>query len=71
MSRYAGTSDDLLCLRSKHYAQVYISKPDDYPQAPARLLLLLSSGTGIHSVNNQLQADAFAAEGFVVLMPDQ
>ncbi|OAA77170.1 Dienelactone hydrolase [Akanthomyces lecanii RCEF 1005] len=49
---------------------VYISKPADYPHAPARLLLLLTGGTGIQSVNNQIQADRFAAEGFLVLMPD-
>ncbi|ATY60564.1 Dienelactone hydrolase [Cordyceps militaris] len=49
---------------------VYISKPADYPHAPARLLLFLSGGTGIKSVNNQIQADRFASEGFLVLMPD-
>jgi dienelactone hydrolase len=31
----------------------------------------LTGGTGIHSTNNQLQADKFAAEGFLVAMPDQ
>lgn len=51
-------------------AQVYISKPADYPHAPARLLLLLTGGTGIKSVNNQIQADRFAGEGYLVLMPD-
>lgn len=50
---------------------VYISKPADYPHSPSRLLLLLTSGTGIKSINNQLQADRFASEGFVVVMPDQ
>ncbi|MCJ1324968.1 hypothetical protein MMC10_001630 [Thelotrema lepadinum] len=50
---------------------VYISKPSDYPHAPSKLLLFLSSGTGIHSVNNQIQADRFASEGFLVVMPDQ
>lgn len=50
--------------------QTYISKPTDYPHAPARLLLLLTGGTGIKSVNNQIQADRFASEGFLVLMPD-
>jgi len=49
---------------------VYISKPADYPHAPSRLLLLLTGGTGIKSVNNQLQADKYASEGFLVLMPD-
>jgi len=49
---------------------VYISKPSDYPHAPARLLLLLTGGTGIKSVNNQIQADRFASEGYLVLMPD-
>lgn len=50
--------------------QVYISKPPDYPHAPSRLLLLLTGGTGIKSTNNQIQADKYAAAGFVVLMPD-
>ncbi|KAI9836843.1 MAG: hypothetical protein M1819_001008 [Sarea resinae] len=50
---------------------VYITKPSDYPHSPSKLLLLLTSGTGIHSVNNQLQADKFAGEGFLVVMPDQ
>jgi dienelactone hydrolase len=50
--------------------QVYISKPADYPHTPSRLLLLLTGGTGLHSVNNQLQADQFAAHGYVVVMPD-
>jgi len=49
---------------------VYISKPADYPHTPSRLLLLLTGGTGINSVNNQIQADKYAAEGFLVLMPD-
>jgi dienelactone hydrolase len=48
----------------------YISKPADYPGTPAKLLLLLTGGTGVHSPNNQLQADKFAAEGFLVVMPD-
>lgn len=50
---------------------VYVSKPTTYPQSPARLLLLLTGGTGVHSVNNQLQADKYADEGYVVVMPDQ
>jgi dienelactone hydrolase len=50
---------------------VYISKPADYPNSPAKLLLLLTAGTGVHSTNNQIQADLFAAEGYVVIMPDQ
>ncbi|CAK7269372.1 hypothetical protein SEPCBS57363_003570 [Sporothrix epigloea] len=49
---------------------VYISKPSDYPHAPARLLLLLTGGTGMLSTNNQIQADLYAKEGFVVVMPD-
>ncbi|CAK4031024.1 alpha beta-hydrolase [Lecanosticta acicola] len=51
--------------------EVYIAKPADYPHAGSKLLLLLTGGTGIHSTNNQLQADRFAAEGFLVVMPDQ
>ncbi|KAF4549030.1 Hypothetical protein D9617_24g017440 [Elsinoe fawcettii] len=49
----------------------YISRPQFYPSQPAKLLLLLSPGTGINSPNNQLQADAWAAKGYVVIMPDQ
>ncbi|KAK5987088.1 Hydrolase pyvD-like protein [Cladobotryum mycophilum] len=49
---------------------VYISKPADYPHAPCRLLLLLTGGTGIKSINNQIQADKYATEGYLVLMPD-
>lgn len=48
----------------------YISKPGDYPHAPSKLLLLLTGGTGIRSTNNQIQADRFASEGFLVIMPD-
>jgi len=50
---------------------VYVSKPADYPHSPSKLLLLLTGGTGVKSTNNQLQADKFAQEGFLVLMPDQ
>ena len=50
---------------------VYISKPPDYPHSPSKLLLLLTPGTGVKSTNNQLQADRYASEGFVVVMPDQ
>ncbi|CAK7234262.1 hypothetical protein SCUCBS95973_008876 [Sporothrix curviconia] len=49
---------------------VYISKPSDYPHVSARLLLLLTGGTGMPSTNNQIQADMYAEEGFVVVMPD-
>ncbi|KAG8532539.1 uncharacterized protein KY384_002416 [Bacidia gigantensis] len=49
---------------------VYIAKPSDYPHLPSKLLLYLSSGTGIHSKNNQLQADKYASKGFLVVMPD-
>ncbi|KAH6674378.1 Alpha/Beta hydrolase protein [Halenospora varia] len=48
----------------------YISKPADYPQLPSKLLLLLTGATGLHSENNQIQADAFAKEGYLVVMPD-
>lgn len=50
---------------------VYIAKPSDYPHAPSKLLLLLTGGTGIKSTNNQIQADKYAKEGFLVVMPDQ
>lgn len=49
----------------------YITKPAEYPHSPSKLLLLLTGGTGIHSTNNQLQADMFAERGYVVVMPDQ
>ena len=51
--------------------ECYISKPSSYPSSPCKLLLLLTGGTGLHSKNNQLQADAFADRGYVVVMPDQ
>ena len=50
---------------------MYITKPSDYPHSPSKLLLLLTGGTGIKSTNNQLQADKYAAEGYLVVMPDQ
>ncbi|KAF2271682.1 alpha/beta-hydrolase [Westerdykella ornata] len=50
---------------------VYIAKPADYPHSPSKLLLLLTGGTGLHSPNNQLQADQFASQGYLVVMPDQ
>jgi len=49
---------------------VYISKPNEYPHVPSKLLLLLTGGTGLKSTNNQIQADKFASEGFLVVMPD-
>lgn len=55
---------------SETEVEVYVSKPSDYPTTPARLLLLLTNGTGIHSPNNQAQADLFARAGYVVIMPD-
>lgn len=48
-----------------------VTKPADYPHQPSKLLLLLTGGTGVQSTNNRLQADKFAAEGFLVVMPDQ
>lgn len=50
--------------------EVYISKPADYPTTSARLLLLLTNGTGVKSRNNQFQADLFARNGYLVIMPD-
>ncbi|KAG9244497.1 dienelactone hydrolase family protein-like protein [Calycina marina] len=49
---------------------VYISKPSDYPHLPSKLLLFLTGATGLHAENNQIQADKFATEGFVTIMPD-
>ncbi|KAL1609760.1 hypothetical protein SLS59_001271 [Nothophoma quercina] len=51
--------------------ECYITKPSDYPHAPSKLLLLLTGGTGVKSTNNQLQADKYASEGYLVVMPDQ
>ncbi|RFU27945.1 hypothetical protein B7463_g8395, partial [Scytalidium lignicola] len=48
----------------------YVSKPADYPHSPSKLLLFLTPATGLHSENNQIQADKFAREGFVVILPD-
>ncbi|KAI1363848.1 Alpha/Beta hydrolase protein [Xylaria arbuscula] len=50
--------------------EVYLTKPESYPSNPSKLLLLLTGGTGLKSQNNQIQADKFAAEGYVVVMPD-
>ncbi|KAI1816363.1 alpha/beta-hydrolase [Poronia punctata] len=49
---------------------VYLSKPNSYPSNPSKLLLLLTNGAGFKSANNQIQADRFAKEGYVVVMPD-
>ncbi|KAI1093189.1 alpha/beta-hydrolase [Rostrohypoxylon terebratum] len=57
-------------LRKLGGVDIYLAKPKYYPTNPSKLLLLLSSGTGIKSTNNQIQADKFADEGFVVVMPD-
>ena len=48
----------------------YISKPSDYPHSPSKLLLFLTGATGLHSENNQIQADKYASEGFLVVLPD-
>ncbi|KAK6201941.1 hypothetical protein LQW54_009255 [Pestalotiopsis sp. IQ-011] len=48
----------------------YVTKPASYPTSPGKLLLHLTGGTGLKSVNNQIQSDRFAAEGYVVVMPD-
>ncbi|KAF3903633.1 hypothetical protein AA313_de0205180 [Arthrobotrys entomopaga] len=49
----------------------YVTKPTDYPHVNSKLLLFLTNGVGIHSKNNQLQADYFSKEGdFLVVMPD-
>jgi dienelactone hydrolase len=51
--------------------ECYIAKPADYPHSPSKLLLMLTGGTGVKSTNNQLQADKYASEGYLVVMPDQ
>ncbi|EWC46477.1 hypothetical protein DRE_04200 [Drechslerella stenobrocha 248] len=49
----------------------YITKPADYPHSNCKLLLFLTNGVGLHSINNQLQADHYSKEGgFLVVMPD-
>ncbi|KAJ1326630.1 dienelactone hydrolase family protein [Microdochium nivale] len=57
-------------LRKLGGVDVYLAKPGSYPSDPSKLLLLLTGGTGLQSKNNQIQADKFAEEGFVVIMPD-
>ncbi|KAL7622996.1 hypothetical protein AAE478_006675 [Parahypoxylon ruwenzoriense] len=57
-------------LRKLGGVDVYLAKPESYPTNPSKLLLLLTGGTGLKSTNNQIQADQFADEGFVVVMPD-
>ncbi|KAL1898789.1 hypothetical protein Sste5346_003196 [Sporothrix stenoceras] len=57
-------------IRKLDDVNTYVAKPSGYPHAPARLLLLLTGGTGMQSTNNQIQADMYADEGFVVVMPD-
>ncbi|RKF59021.1 Hydrolase tropI [Erysiphe neolycopersici] len=49
---------------------VYISKPTDDSSTITKFLLFLTGATGLHSVNNQIQADRFAQEGFLVVLPD-
>lgn len=61
---------EILAIANQHN-QVYITKPADYPHSSSKLLLMLTGGTGVKSINNQLQADKYAAEGFLVVMPDQ
>ncbi|RPA79659.1 alpha/beta-hydrolase [Ascobolus immersus RN42] len=48
--------------------ETYVSKPAD-PDS-SKLLLFFTNGVGFKSVNNQLQADQYAKEGYFVLMPD-
>ncbi|KAA8901952.1 Alpha/Beta hydrolase protein [Sphaerosporella brunnea] len=50
--------------------EVYISKPGNSESHGTCLLLLLTNGVGLHSVNNQVQADYFAKAGYFVAMPD-
>ncbi|KAK9240438.1 hypothetical protein V1525DRAFT_394964 [Lipomyces kononenkoae] len=45
------------------------TEPTDEAQGFS-ILLLLTNGLGIESVNNQLLADEFAREGYFVVMPD-
>ncbi|KAI5776610.1 dienelactone hydrolase [Geopyxis carbonaria] len=49
---------------------VYISKPADSESQGTSLLILLTNGVGVNSVNNQVQADHFAKAGYFVAMPD-
>ncbi|KAK8020434.1 Hydrolase tropI [Apiospora arundinis] len=39
----------------------YISKPASYPASPAKLLLLLTGGTGLQSANNQIHSPTRAS----------
>jgi len=49
--------------------ETYVSKPANTSHT-TRLLVLLTNGVGVHSVNNQVQADHFAKAGYFVVMPD-
>ncbi|PUU84290.1 dienelactone hydrolase family protein [Tuber borchii] len=49
---------------------IYVSKPADVASGTARLVLLLTGGTGIMAKTNRIQADHFAQEGYFVVMPD-
>lgn len=49
---------------------MYISKASDHSCTMNKFLLFLTGATGLHSVNNQIQADKFAQEGFLVVLPD-
>ncbi|KAI6247986.1 Hydrolase [Erysiphe necator] len=49
---------------------VYISRPSTDSSKPLKFLLFLTGATGLHSVNNQIQADNFAKQGFLVVLPD-
>jgi len=49
----------------------YISLPANGASPCEKLLLFFSDGGGIRNKNNQLQADEYADQGYVVVMPDQ
>jgi hypothetical protein len=71
--RYRGGTPKhiVLCLNAnQRVAKVYISKPSDVENLGTGLLVLLTNGTGVKSINNQIQADHFAKEGYFVVMPD-
>ncbi|KAK9456514.1 hypothetical protein V1511DRAFT_494516 [Dipodascopsis uninucleata] len=66
------------------HERIYVSKPPSWEQVEQRddsdivtaeiqgfsLLILLTNGLGIDSINNQLLADSFALHGYFVVMPD-
>ena len=70
VSSSAGAQQFYVGVLTADTPQVYISKPADPENEGNVLLLFLTNGVGVHSINNQIQADRFAQAGYFVVMPD-